>query len=168
MRNFIEVIIIGIIIYWVVKLTYRFLKVNVYGKLMGPKGKRKRTAKENAILKKIYMKHANTIKAEEFAINERHLKAGGFETPGAYIFTNLYNGKTYVGQSVNILNRVRTHLNGRGNKLIYDDLKLDKFTIQFIKLSSTDYKNLDDLERHYIYEMNSYLEGYNKTKGNGG
>lgn len=109
----------------------------------------------------------NKVNSDLFESEKENLKKKGFNSPGVYIFSNLKNGKKYVGQSVNILNRVSTHLKGRGSSgLNLDRINGDKFTIQLIKLEGSQFSTLNSLEKHYIKEMESYKKGYNKTRGN--
>lgn len=104
----------------------------------------------------------------EFINNKDNLIRSGYETSGAYIITNKTRGNyKYVGQSIDLIRRVNSHVNGRGNKDIYSDLNSgDNFTIELIKLTETNYTSLNDLERNLIRDNNSYHNGYNKTRGN--
>lgn len=108
------------------------------------------------------------ITTSEFINNKDRLIRSGYETSGVYIITNKSKGNyKYVGQSIDLIRRVNSHVNGRGNKDIYKDLSSgDEFTIELIKLIDTNYTNLNDLERILISENNSYYNGYNKTRGN--
>lgn len=91
-----------------------------------------------------------------------------YNEPGVYIFSNLSrNSYKYVGQSVNMVNRVKTHLRGSGNPEMYNDIMNgDIFAINLIKLDETNFIDLNSLERHYIKQYNSYHNGYNRTRGN--
>lgn len=107
------------------------------------------------------------IKLEDFAYKKKALVNQDFNNAGIYIFTNLDNGAKYVGQSINPINRIDNHIKGRGNPELYCDIeKGDKFAVKIIKLTDTNFDNLNDLERHYIAKYNSYYNGYNKTRGN--
>lgn len=110
----------------------------------------------------------NAIYVEDFEQYKREAKLDKYKEEGVYVFTNLSKAdKKYVGQSVDIVNRVDTHLSGRGNKLIYSDIiKGDKLIVEFIKLKDSGYKGLNSLERSLIARYNSYNSGYNKTRGN--
>lgn len=159
MKNPIELIILGFIIYWV----FKYLKNKFF-----TNSKKNREAQIDAIIEAEKMKMANTIYAKDFYSEERNLSRRNFDTRGVYIFTNLKNNKKYVGQSINILMRVRTHLKGRGSDNLYKDIKRgDKFTIQFVRLIDTHFRDLDSLEKYHISKNNSYVSGYNKTRGNG-
>lgn len=156
MRTIIELIVIIIIIYWGIK----FLKYNTFNKV--------KKIDVEAVIEAEKMKMMNTIYARDFYKYENELNERGFGTRGIYIFTNLKNNKSYVGQSINILSRIRTHLGGRGNPELYRDIeKGNKFTIQLVRLADSEFSNLDSLEKHYISKHDSYVSGYNKTRGNG-
>jgi group I intron endonuclease len=97
---------------------------------------------------------------------------------GIYCFKNLTNGKCYVGQAVNIKNRMRAHMtairsNKLGGLLLYkaiDKYGIDNFEISILETipnNTEDLKStLDVLEKKYIQELNSYApNGYNMTLG---
>lgn len=104
----------------------------------------------------------------DFVCKRASLVKKGYDTEGVYIFTNLSKGnQKYVGQSINMINRVNTHLIGRGNKDLYNDIKRgNEFTIELIKLRESEFAQLDMLEKYWITKNNSYYNGYNKTRGN--
>ena len=104
----------------------------------------------------------------EFVCKRTGLQRKGYNTEGVYIFTNLSKGnQKYVGQSIDMLNRVNAHLIGRGNKDLYSDIQRgDEFTIELIKLKESEFTQLDMLEKYWITKNNSYYNGYNKTRGN--
>lgn len=114
-------------------------------------------AEDNAILLKDFK---NKFKSIEKQYNQ----------PGVYIFSNLSkNNYKYVGQSINMTNRIKNHLRGNGNPEMYNDIiNGDIFAINLVKLNNTNFQNLDSLEKHYITEYNTYYNGYNKTRGNQG
>lgn len=160
--GFLKVAIVGYGTYWVLNK----LKNSKFKSLF----KKKRTLTPEEIdryIKKESLKMKDTVYMEDFYKVKKNLERRGFECPGVYIFTNLRNGRKYVGQSVNILNRVNTHIKGRGSQDLHEDMLLGhEFIIQFIKLKDTRFKNLNDLERYYIKKMNAFTQGYNKTRGN--
>lgn len=162
MRDFIELLILGLLIYWGIK----FIKIKLKERSDKKKHERK-YGDTSALVKREMMRFTNTINANEFYEKEEELKRSKLDGPGVYIFTNLTTNRRYVGQSVNIVNRVSTHLSGRGNGDVFDDISLGyEFTIQFISLESTVFSNLDVAEKNYITKYNSYAAGYNKTRGN--
>ena len=92
---------------------------------------------------------------------------------GIYKITNLKTKMTYIGQSVNIADRWKTHAKcGLGidvparNKL-YQAMQIDgleNFTFEL--LEECDKNLLDEKERFYINLYQSYDYGYNSTIGN--
>lgn len=93
----------------------------------------------------------------------------GFNFAGIYILHNLTKNKYYVGQSVNVMNRVNTHFKGRtaGNKGVYKDFKHgDEWNIKMVRLEDTRFLNLNDMEKYAIQLYEGYTKGYNKTRGN--
>ena len=68
----------------------------------------------------------------------------------------------YVGQSVNVCQRVHNHFNGKGNGNVYADIKYGKFA--YVRLIPVKPKRLNDMETALI-EAFSATKSYNKTKG---
>lgn len=92
---------------------------------------------------------------------------------GCYIIQNIEKQKYYVGQSKDVIKRIRQHFKGTTPKNIifaedyFTSNLLDKNDLFYIKIIPLKSKNeLDDTERKLIAEFNSNLEGYNSTKGN--
>lgn len=92
---------------------------------------------------------------------------------GIYCFKNIENGKSYVGQSVNIESRHYQHRyrynyrtdKGYGSPLYTDMRKYgyDKFEFSILELCDKDY--LLDRENFWIDKLNSYVpNGYNAMK----
>lgn len=108
------------------------------------------------------------VTVNEFIQNREHLLRKGYDTEGVYVITNeTRDNYKYVGQSVNLIRRVNSHIKGRGNNDIYNDMRHgDKFTIELLRLKDTNYISLNDLERNLIRKNDSYYNGYNKTRGN--
>ena len=100
--------------------------------------------------------------------------------PGVYLITNTVNSKCYIGQAINLRNRLKSHISNYTNKRYdnplyraFNKYGLDKFTYQLLDvLEENDYKEarkqLDILEIKYIETYNSYNKGYNQTKGGDG
>lgn len=87
---------------------------------------------------------------------------------GAYILYNKKKDKYYVGQSIDVIERINKHFTGIGNGDIYSDYKNgDTFIIKYVLLSATSYNDLNRLEKDLITAYNAKKLGYNKTKGNG-
>lgn len=75
-------------------------------------------------------------------------------------FSNYEN--TYIGQSVNICQRVHNHFNGKGNGDVYADRKLGKpIYIQFFPCAK---ESMNSMEKSLIAAFDS-TTSYNKTKG---
>ncbi|MCD7729392.1 MAG: GIY-YIG nuclease family protein [Clostridia bacterium] len=86
---------------------------------------------------------------------------------GVYILFNTTKNMYYVGQSIEVLNRVNAHFTGKGNGDVYADYKYgNKFTIKMIALEKSGFKTLNELERNTIMTYDSFASGYNKTRGN--
>ena len=68
----------------------------------------------------------------------------------------------YVGQSVNVCQRVHNHFNGKGKGDVYADIKYGKFA--YVRIIPVKQKRLNDMETALI-EAFSATESYNKTKG---
>lgn len=92
---------------------------------------------------------------------------------GIYKITNIINGKTYIGQSVNIEKRFKTHKtnafnkkNKEYNKLLYRAFRkygIENFIFEIIEECPKEM--LNEKESHYIKLYNSNINGYNLTNG---
>ena len=107
----------------------------------------------------ILLKHFNGIKYEK--IN------------GCYIIHNKENDKYYVGQSKDVLKRLKQHFKGTTpkNSIFAEDYytstlknKEDLFEVKIIKCETKD--ELDKMEKSLIYKYDSWNNGYNGTSGN--
>lgn len=90
---------------------------------------------------------------------------------GVYIIKNNENLKYYVGQSKDVLRRLRQHFkeNIPQNIIFAEDYYLSKnkdklFSVKIIPLQTKD--ELDRTEKMLIEKYDSFNCGYNKTKGN--
>lgn len=82
---------------------------------------------------------------------------------GIYIIKNITNNHYYVGQSLKILRRVKSHLTGKGNGDIYADYKYgSQLEITLIEVPSW---QLNEVERLLIKDLQSTKHGYNRSKG---
>ena len=97
------------------------------------------------------------------------------EQAGIYVVTNLVNNKKYIGQSVNIRRRFKSHHlvdycninNCNYNTKFYQAIRkygIDNFKVEILELCE-DIKKLDEKEIKYIEQFDTFKNGYNSTKG---
>lgn len=96
-------------------------------------------------------------------------------TPGIYCFRNVINQKCYIGQAVNLRNRFKQHIfnfkNMRYDNPLYKAFSkygLEQFeylVLEYVEMQDNIKTILDELEKKYISEYNSYKQGYNQTIG---
>jgi group I intron endonuclease len=95
---------------------------------------------------------------------------------GIYIITNKINNKSYIGQSINIEKRIKTHFWAAFkenlpsyNYHIYQAIRKygeDNFTWEILEtIQEDDPKKLDELEQFYIKKYDSFKHGYNMNEG---
>lgn len=89
---------------------------------------------------------------------------------GIYKIVNKINNKVYIGQSVDVCKRLRTHYttyNKKDSKQpIYKAMReygIDNFTVELLVVC--DSESLDDFEVYYVDKFNAYRDGYNQTPG---
>lgn len=95
----------------------------------------------------------------------------GEKISGIYKITNLNNNKVYIGQAVNIAERLRTHIKaGIGidptNSELYKDMKkigVENFTFEILEACPPSI--LNDKEKFWISFYHGQDFGYNITKG---
>lgn len=92
---------------------------------------------------------------------------------GCYIIRNRQNNKCYVGQSKDIVKRIRQHFKGTypNNMIFAEDYfaanDADKDTLFEVKIIPCETKDeLDKTERNLIEEYEAFSSGYNGTNGN--
>ena len=92
---------------------------------------------------------------------------------GIYKIENLVNHKCYIGQSVNVADRWKTHAKyGLGidtpanNRLYSDMLKYGIWNFSWELLEECSREELDAKEKFYIELYQSKNFGYNTMKGN--
>lgn len=92
---------------------------------------------------------------------------------GVYIIHNKEKDKYYVGQSKDVMKRIKQHFNGTvpKNSVFAEDYytsqmenKDNIFEYKIIRCETKD--ELDSLEKKLIYEYDSWNSGYNGTSGN--
>lgn len=92
---------------------------------------------------------------------------------GIYKITNQYNGKIYIGQSINIIKRWNNHKSAafninqsEYNYPLYQAIRkygLHNFIFEILEECSP--TELNEREQYYINYYNSYYNGYNQTPG---
>lgn len=92
---------------------------------------------------------------------------------GCYVIHNTENDKYYVGQSKDVMKRLKQHFKGTvpQNTIFAEDYytstKPDKeniFEVKIIRCSTKD--ELDRMEKQLISDYDSWNTGYNRTSGN--
>ncbi|MBQ9947254.1 MAG: GIY-YIG nuclease family protein [Oscillospiraceae bacterium] len=68
----------------------------------------------------------------------------------------------YIGQSVNVCQRVHNHFSGKGKGDVYADIKYGMEA--YVRIIPCKVKKLNDMEKKLIEAFNA-TESYNKTKG---
>ncbi|MEG9429928.1 MAG: GIY-YIG nuclease family protein [Christensenellaceae bacterium] len=116
----------------------------------------------------------NTIKNDSSFILLKLLNGLEYEKIiGCYIIHNRENDKYYVGQSKDVLKRLKQHFKGTipNNPIFAKDYytsnyspKDNLFEIKIIKCQTKD--ELDKTEKQLIYEYDAWNNGYNGTSGN--
>lgn len=94
---------------------------------------------------------------------------------GIYKFTNKINGNSYIGQSIDIEKRRKTHIsrafsqtpsNKEYEKTFYRALRkygVENFSFEILKICPQE--ELNDWEQYYIQKYNTYHDGYNEDEG---
>lgn len=92
--------------------------------------------------------------------------------PGIYKIQNINDKKVYIGQSVNVKNRLRDHVKSAvgistiANQLVHEAMAeegIENFTFYLVDKCSRD--KLNDREKYWIDYYKSNEWGYNRTKG---
>ena len=108
----------------------------------------------------------------EVPMNALFGRGGIKEAPGVYKITNLKNNMVYIGQSTNVKNRVKAHIQASigistiASQVVHDamaDEGLENFTFQLIEECEKD--QLNNREKYYIDYYDSKSYGYNRTAG---
>lgn len=96
---------------------------------------------------------------------------GSKQVTGIYKITNLINKKVYIGQAVNVSNRLKEHIKaGLGidtpNNILYKGMKkynVENFSFELLEQCSP--QDLNDREKFWISYFKSNDYGYNMTIG---
>ena len=108
----------------------------------------------------------------ETSMNAMFGRIGAKDTPGVYKITNLNNNMCYIGQSTNLKNRLKAHIQASigistiAAQLVHDKMAeegLENFIFQVIEECSKD--KLNDREKYFINYYDSCNYGYNRTGG---
>lgn len=97
-------------------------------------------------------------------------------TIGIYKFTNKRNNKVYIGQSTQIEERYKQHLNNSKNENLHDyntkfyralrKYGFENFSFDVLEIfSEYDKEQLNKKEIYWIDYYNSYEDGYNSNRG---
>lgn len=127
----------------------------------------------NLKLSKIYPL-ANIVKGDDTFIPLKNFSGLKYEQiVGCYIIHNKEKDKYYVGQSKDIMKRLKQHFKHTTpiNPIFLEDYytsqyanKEDLFEVKIIKCATKD--ELDKTEKQLIYDYDSWNNGYNGTSGN--
>ena len=99
-------------------------------------------------------------------------RIGAKEVPGIYKITNLKNNMVYIGQSTNVKNRLKAHIQASigistiAAQLVHDKMAedgLENFIFQIVEECPKE--KLNDREKYFINYYDSSNYGYNRTGG---
>ena len=99
-------------------------------------------------------------------------RVGAKEIPGIYKITNIKNQMVYIGQSTNVKNRLKAHIQASlgistiAAQLVHEKMSeegLESFTFQLVE--ECDRSKLNEREKYWINYYKSNEWGYNKTVG---
>ena len=169
-NNFIFIIILAVLLlpkfyyeYWIRNLKRKRKKSKKQFKRRKNKTKFYESSNINESLWKWYS-------VQEF---RRKTKKGymQYDFDGVYIIHDLDYDAYYVGQSINVIKRLRGHFNGQSSKGGADDLNEalisgHNMEVALLRFKNSSFRDLNDMEAYFIDYFDSYYNGYNRTRGN--
>lgn len=175
--NFVGILIVIILLipkiwyeYWIRNLKRNRKKRRKNKKnFKNPKNKNKRHRKHRK------SSNINELSWDWYSVQEfrRKTKKGykQYDFDGVYVIHDLDYDMYYVGQSINVIKRLRGHFNGQASKGGADDLNEalingHNMEIALLRLKNSSFRDLDDMEAYFIDYFDSYYHGYNRTRGN--
>ena len=96
---------------------------------------------------------------------------------GIYKITNTINGKCYIGQAIDVRDRLMIHTNNKHNRKLviykaFEKYGIDNFEARILLIINTFGKTKDEIKKElnyhecfYIDLYDSYKNGYNMTPG---
>ena len=173
-NNFIFIVII--IILAIPKIWYEYLLRNSKRN----RKKRRKNFKNSKNKNRKHKKYKKSSNIDEslwhwYSVQEfrRKTKKGytQYDFNGVYVIHDLDFDMYYVGQSVNVIKRLRSHFNGQASKGGADDLNEalisgHNMEIALLRLKNSSFRDLDDMEAYFIDYFDAYYHGYNRTRGN--
>ncbi len=129
--------------------------------------------KEYSLLKKFKPLQAEISDATEFIPLDSISGIEYRKIVGCYVIRNIENKKCYVGQSKDVLRRLKQHFKGTvpNNPIFAEDYytsstedKSKLFEVKIIELQTKD--ELDRTEKDLIEQYDCFYSGYNGTHGN--
>lgn len=173
-NNFIFIVII--IILAIPKIWYEYLLRNSKRN----RKKRRKNFKNSKNKNRKHKKYKKSSNIDEslwnwYSVQEfrRKTKKGytKYDFNGVYVIHDLDFDMYYVGQSVNVIKRLRGHFNGQSSKGGADDLNEalingHNMEIALLRLKKSSFRDLDDMEAYFIDYFDAYHHGYNRTRGN--
>ena len=84
-----------------------------------------------------------------------------------YKITNKINGRSYIGKTLDYIDRFRKHKSGRSKVSISKDIQtygIDNFDFEIVESDILE-SDLDKRENHWISFYDTFNNGYNRTSG---
>lgn len=106
------------------------------------------------------------LSVEDFLIFRKENKLSSW-SDGVYLLGNKTKNKFYVGQSINVKDRIFAHFSGRGNGDVYADyIHDDQFIVRYYEFNKNQFRDINELEYHLIRIYEANKTGYNRQQGN--